>query len=367
MASLCLLSGTEKPIPPIPVKGIHLNQTTIDGINQEVPFQVEDWGAKYQVPFGITSNTTIFKENCMIVFLVNNHVINATLWWDGSDEAVQTPYAYRNIYFMGDNPSIDKLDNGVISLDFSNFASGVKSTTKAFAIDSWSTFMRVNGEYPIYGSDASYTIHHGVVRDIVQQEPEWAGGVSSSPNFYSHVVITVPARTNYFTYRARIIYVPTTQMRDLSELSVIQLRSSIGYSPLTEDGLQINGLPNPNSGSLFYDGGTAYQHQWSEYIASNRGIGLMMRSNYNKLLYTFDDVIGQQTGAISIDVGNRRIELNPIERFDVNGFNRGLDRTWVGAVVNFSSGSVVDTIFPSSGGTTGLWVLVEHPPDVTIS
>jgi len=47
------------PIPPIPVKAIHVNQT-INGINQEVPFQIEDWASSYQIPLGLTSNTTLF-------------------------------------------------------------------------------------------------------------------------------------------------------------------------------------------------------------------------------------------------------------------------------------------------------------------
>ena len=44
------------PIPPVPVKAIHVNQT-INGVNQEVPFQIEDWASNYQIPLGLTSNT----------------------------------------------------------------------------------------------------------------------------------------------------------------------------------------------------------------------------------------------------------------------------------------------------------------------
>ena len=40
------------PIPPIPVKAIHINQT-INGVNQEVPFQIEDWASNYQIPLGL--------------------------------------------------------------------------------------------------------------------------------------------------------------------------------------------------------------------------------------------------------------------------------------------------------------------------
>ena len=72
------------PIPPISVKSLHLNQT-INGINQEVPFQVEDWASEYRIPLGLTSNSTIFGRNQIIVFLLDNSVSEFTLWWNGSD------------------------------------------------------------------------------------------------------------------------------------------------------------------------------------------------------------------------------------------------------------------------------------------
>jgi hypothetical protein len=366
-------SGTEKPIPPIPVKGLRLNET-VSGVNEEVPFQVEDWGSSYQVPFGMTSNTTIFNENCMIVFLINHDVTKATLWWDGSDEAIQTPYAYKNVYFTNDDPTGKKLDNGKITLDLSHFSGDngyVRSTTKTSIITSDTTFLRINSETPTYGSDPSYTIHHGVVRDIIQQEPEWSGGVASSPDFYGHVVLTLPANTNYYTYKARVIYVPTTRTRDLSELSAIQVKAPTGnYSQRTEDGTQA-GKPLTSPSTLLYDGGIAHQHQWSEYIGTdNKGAGLIMRSSFNERLYTFDEAVGQHTGSISIDTTNKIIELNPIdiERFAYNEFHQGVDVSWIGAIINFGSGNAVDSIYPPpSGGDIGLWILVEYPPIVSIS
>ena len=39
------------PVPPVPVKAIHVNQT-INGVNREVPFQLEDWASNYQIPLG---------------------------------------------------------------------------------------------------------------------------------------------------------------------------------------------------------------------------------------------------------------------------------------------------------------------------
>ena len=56
------------PVPPVPVKSIHINET-IDGVNQQVPFQIEDWASSYTVPLGLTANTTVFSNRQMIVFL----------------------------------------------------------------------------------------------------------------------------------------------------------------------------------------------------------------------------------------------------------------------------------------------------------
>ncbi len=103
------------PIPPVPVKAINVNET-IDGVNQQVPFQIEDWASAYTVPLGLTNNATVFGNRQMIVFLVNTHVSDFTIWWNGSDPAIQTPLAYTSNYFSGDNPSGHTLTNGKLTL-----------------------------------------------------------------------------------------------------------------------------------------------------------------------------------------------------------------------------------------------------------
>jgi len=67
------LSTQGKPIPPLPVKALHINRT-VNGVNHEVPFQVEDWGSNYRVPLGLTSNASIFSSRNMLVFLVNTRL-----------------------------------------------------------------------------------------------------------------------------------------------------------------------------------------------------------------------------------------------------------------------------------------------------
>jgi hypothetical protein len=113
------LTQTTKPIPPIPVKAIRVTQT-INGVNQEVPFQIEDWASEYRIPLGLTSNASVFNGRTMLVFLANPQVSKVTIWWDGQDTATQTPYAYTNKYFTSDT-SQKTLSNDILDLkiDFS--------------------------------------------------------------------------------------------------------------------------------------------------------------------------------------------------------------------------------------------------------
>ena len=97
-----LLNTTQaQPIPPVPVTSLNLCQT---GSTSDIPFQVEDWASGYQIPLGLTSNYTIFSDNQMIVFEVSPSMSQLTLWWNGSDTAIQPSAAYTDTYFTADNP-----------------------------------------------------------------------------------------------------------------------------------------------------------------------------------------------------------------------------------------------------------------------
>jgi hypothetical protein len=166
------------PIPPVPVKSIHVNET-INNVNQEVPFQVEDWESGYQVPLGLTNNASLFGNNNMIVFLVNDNtnynVSKATIWWDGSDTAAQTPYAiYNPATSPFKNCSLGSLSNGILNLTISG--SGVFTVNSALAgssVNGTASFLRIDGMNTSNGAAESYPILNGIVRDIVQQEGEW--------------------------------------------------------------------------------------------------------------------------------------------------------------------------------------------------
>jgi hypothetical protein len=178
-----LTNQSTSPIPPIPVKSIHVNET-INNVNQEVPFQVEDWESEYRIPLGLTNNTSLFGRNNMIVFLINNNVnynvSKATIWWDGSDTAVQTPYAiYNPATSPFRNSSLGKLSNGILNLTISG--SGVFTVNSALvgsAVNGTASFFRINGMNTSNGAAESYPILNGIVRDIVHQEPEWSAGIS---------------------------------------------------------------------------------------------------------------------------------------------------------------------------------------------
>jgi hypothetical protein len=349
------LTTQARPILPVPVKAFRVN-VTISGVNQEVPFQVEDWASSYRIPLGLAGKESILNNNKMLVFLVNNDISKITLWWDGSDTATQTSYAWKNVYF-NDNPSSGILDNGFLRLNVHNFyvVSRVIGEPTSCRVD----FLRVNDEMPIYGAEPAYVIYNGVVRDIVQQEPEYSGGVAGSPNFYSQVVLTLPANAPYYTYTTRTIFVNSEQSRSVSDLSAIQL-SGLSGTPLTEDGTD-GGYPETSgSTGLFYDSyPTGWDHHWSQISSGNSGAGFMFTDADNQNLYVFDTIAGDKTGALN--VLSSRIEFNPVERYDAD-FTYPLDVTWHGAVVTFNGESIYQ-----SSGDNGLWVMVEYPPSVTVN
>ena len=361
------LTTETKPIPPMPVKGIHLNQT-IKGVKQEVPFQVEDWASEYRIPLGLTSNTTVFSNRQMIVFLLDSSVSDFTLWWDGSDEAVQTPLAYTSQYFTGDDPDDDTLTNGIVTLEIGSFS--VRSTVDGTGTYSTANFMRINDEESVYGAGAAYVVHHGVVRDIVQQEAEWGtadggGGAHNCPNLYANIVITLPANATYYTYQLRLMFIDSAQPRSITDLCPISFTvSPSSPTAMTENGTA-SGFPTVTNGTgTFYnftaDSWTA--HHWSQLISGSRGAGIMFTDIANQRLYAFDSIAGSAVGALDIDTPSKTIELLPVAH-DSASFTNAWDITWHGAVVTFDG----TTPIYQTSDQSGLWILVEYPPTITVT
>jgi len=350
------------PIPPLPVKSIHVNET-MNGLDSGVPFQVEDWASNYLIPLGLTSNESVFNSGNMIVFLVNSNVSLVTIWWNGSDLATQTPQAYVDNYFTGDNPSAGILTNGILSLQFEGNFQPLVSTVGSVSCSA--TFMRINGQGSDYGASPAYVITNGVVRDIVQQEAEWDNGVPNCPNIYSHIVITLPANSTYYTYELRVLFVQSQQSRSVNDLCPIELQSSITQTQ-TENGTS-SGYPTVSTATGTFDNlTTIWQHHWSQFVSGNSGAGIMFTDLGNSELYCFDNIAGTQTGGIRVNQAAGTIELIPI--FNVNApvsFSYALNTIWWGAVSTFSN---TTPIYQTSNGQTGgSWINVEYPPTATVN
>ena len=357
------LTQAAKPIPPVPVKAIHISQT-INGVTQEVPFQIEDWSSEYRIPLGLTSNTTLFSNRQMIVFRMNSQVSKFTIWWNGSDEAVQTSLAYINTFFS-DSLSTRTLNNGRQTLQFS--ASGFTLTATAGSTTSTARLMRINNDEDGTDPELAYVIVNGIVRDIVQGEAEWGDGAPNCPNVYSNIVITLPANATYYTYQLRLMFINSSQSRTITELTPIRLSSSISQIQ-TENGtsgglpVTVNTTSSFNSFSNFSDG--KWAHHWSQFISGANGAGIMFTDKGNQMLYAFDSIAGTTTGALRADSGNSRIELRPVT--SSTAFQYALDVTWHGAVATFDSSRT--PIYKWQGGApTGLWILAEYPPTIALT
>jgi hypothetical protein len=355
------LTMQAKPFPPIPVKSMHVNQT-IANVTSEVPFQIEDWASGYTIPMGLTNNASVFSGTNMVVFLANSNVSQVTIWWNGSDRAIQTPYAYTNKYFTGDDVANGVLTNGILKLKIDG---SFRVTSTQNTSTSITTFMRINGQGSSYGSISSYAIHHGVIRDIVHQEAEWSNGAPNCPNLYAHIVLTLPANATYYTYQLRLMFVDSQQSRTITNLCPLSLSIPNG-GPETEDGVS-GGNPNTsNSTGLFYDQSVAqWAHHWSQFISGTKGAGIMFTDSANQELYVFDSIAGNATGAISVSNSSGNvIELRPVTIVPAS-FKYALDVIWYGAVATFDGRT---PIYEEVGGLrTGLWTLVEFPPTVTVT
>ena len=354
------LTTQAKPIPPIPVKAIHVNQT-INGVNCEVPFQMEDWASNYRIPLGIANNASVFSGRTMLVFLTNQNVSKVTIWWNGSDTATQTPYAYVNRYFTGDNPSNGLLTNGILRLQF---GSGFTLTSTVGSCSATANFMRINNDPSEYGSSLAYVITWGVVRDIVHQEAEWGNGAFNCPDLYAHIVLTLPANATYYTYQLRLMFVNSSQTRTITELCPIRLAGLTGTA-MTENGTA-SGYPIVSNGTgTFYNRSSSlWAHHWSQFVSSSKGAGIMFTDASNQMLYVFDSIAGNKTGAVKPDSSQGRIELLPITSAPVQ-FTYALDVIWHGAVVTFDG---TTPIYKEQAGIkTGWWITVEYPPTITVS
>jgi hypothetical protein len=142
------------------------------------------------------------------------------------------------------------------------------------------------------------------------------------------------------------------QTMNISRIRIYQGSYDWGGS----DGIEVYISDDPaNWGSAVWTGridGDGWVNS-GQFQALGRYVKLVSKSNSSS----------QRLYEVQVEVQERQttIEFNPVERYQVS-FQYPLDVTWYGAVVTFED----EPIYPTSG-TTGLWVMVEHPPTVTVS
>jgi len=361
------LTTQTKPIPPIPVKAIHVNQT-VNGMNREVPFQIEDWASNYRIPLGLTNNASVFNSGTMLVFLANPNVSKVTIWWNGSDTAIQTPLAYTNKYFTY-NLNQKTISNGILSLKIDSDYDDpfrIVSTKVSTATTATAVFMRINEKDASYGwSESTYSVLNGIVRAVLHHEVEWPeGGISDCPNVYAHIVLTLPANATYYTYQLRFMFVESQRNRNITDLCPIKVTASTGQ-PQTENGTASGYPAVSNTTGLFYNSSaSSWMHHWSQFISGTKGAGIMFTDAANQMLYLFDSIAGNKTGALKVlNFSERTIELLPVSEIASVNFTYALDVTWHGAVVTFDG---TTPIYKEEDGT-GLWLIVEYPPIITVT
>jgi len=360
-----LTTSKVTPIPPIHVKSFHVNQT-VGGVDREVPFQVEDWASSYKIPLGLSSNSSVFSSRNMLVCLITPQVSRLTVWWNGSDEAIQTPYAYIKGNFTTDLVDDQMIiNNGILNLKIECYQdSPFKVISTAGTSSCTFEAFRINNKVAGSGwAEPNYAITNGPVRVIIHHEVEWgSGGIPNCPDVLAHLVLTLPANATYYTYASRLMFLSTQRTRTITDLCPIKLTTTISLIQ-TENGTA-SGYPiTTNTTGLFYNlSQTVWAHHWSQFISGTKGAGIMFTSIENQRLYVFDSVAGAKTGALKTDSSAKKIELLPVTMQQVS-LPDAFDVTWHGAVVTFDG---TTPIYAEGQGTkTGLWIVVEYPPNLT--
>jgi hypothetical protein len=313
----------------------------------------------------------------MIVFLINVNVSKVAVWWNGSDMATQTSLAYTNRYF-NDNPSSRTLNNSRLTVQFAS--SGFSVTSTLGATSSTARLMRINAEEDNTDPELAYVIWNGVVRDVVQGEAEWGttgtmGGADGCPNVYANIVLTLPAKATYYTYQLRLMFINSTQSRTITDLCPIKLTTSSISQLQTENGT-VNGIPIVANGTgSFYNfsSGSWTAHHWSQINSTTTaGAGIMFTNASNQLLYAFDPSATAQTGSLNVSSTAKTIEFSPVTQSlgQVFPFTTPdmYDIMWHGAVATFDGTPTATPMYTMQGtAPTGLWLLVEYQPKVTVT
>jgi hypothetical protein len=160
------------------------------------------------------------------------------------------------------------------------------------------------------------------------------------------------------------MFVNSTQARTITTLTPIRLTGLTGTA-MTENGTA-SGYPLVTNGTgTFYNSSSSlWAHHWSQFISSSKGAGMMFTDTGNQMLYFFDSIAANKTGALKPDTSQGRIEMLPVTMTQV-GFTYALDVIWYGAVATFDGTA---PIYRQQGSNiSGLWIIVESPPTIAVS
>jgi|YelNatPaOPRAMG01_1025707.scaffolds.fasta_scaffold12391_6 hypothetical protein len=363
------------PIPPLPIKCLRVsaNADSAHLEAKQIPFQVEDWASNYKVPLGRSNGETLFSSRNMMVFLVDHNIRNVTIWWDGRDNAQQTPYAtMRNfndkIVSTGGSEAVAVLNNGAIQVNVTyNSGSGIFYIKTA---TSRADFMQINGHSAKFYASPSFPIINGTVRDIIQQEAEWSGYDDwGFPNTYAQIVLTLPLNATYYTYTLRLIFVNAStcpENRVITNLTPITISSDwkTKMKVLTENGTS-NGIPVTvetyvGSYSFYNFSDGKWQHHWTQYnYTSSAGAGIMFNDLNNLKLYLFDSFIGQNTGILNVATTQSLQWITPKTVYDKCGESGG------NVAANSIDGST--STYWRHGSTCYHWIIYDLGETMNIS
>jgi hypothetical protein len=209
--NLKFTSSTSIPIPPVPVKDLLVNETPTGGKSAYVPFQVEDWASNYTVPLGLAGNLTLFSNFQMIVVEAYTNTQTITISWNGLDSTNQTPYSIPGTVASGKYftaPGSNTFTNSNIKVQMNTGGSVyIQVSTMGGSSLASVYFVRVDGVSSTAQGGYTETLIPGVVRDILQVEPENQAGFGNAYDTYFQVVVLIPAKTNWVQTFQRVFFV----------------------------------------------------------------------------------------------------------------------------------------------------------------
>ena len=108
------------------------------------------------------------------------------------------------------------------------------------------------------------------------------------------------------------MFTDSTQSRTITDLCPIKLSTSLSsFTIQTENGTIDNVATGTGTFSNYTSGGWT-AHHWSQFNSSSSGAGIMFTDTSNILLYAFDSIAGNPTGALKTDTTSKTIELDPV-------------------------------------------------------